>query len=130
MIKVLFKKNKSIGWEDTEFTYASYPHAEVGDIVVVQTRYGYGVAYVVDVDVHDERFNEDNLAKVKVVIESAAEQRKEQDRINAQKALAKKIRRMQMMHSLERLNFDNEDKHIIEDMTDDELEIFYNTLMK
>ena len=130
MIKVVFKKEREKGFNDTEFTYASYHNAEIGDIVVVETRYGYAIAKVTAINVVDERFDEDNLSIVKSVIESAAEQRIAQDRLNAQKALIKKIRRARIVNSIARLNMDVEDMTIIDNMTDDELSNFYEELTK
>lgn len=128
MIKVVFKGQKSLEFDDQEFTYKGYENAEVGDIVVANTRYGYAIAKVVEVVDTD---NEDKYnATIETVIKSMAEQRKETERKEIQKALAKKVRRMQILHSLERLDFDKEDMNIIEDMTDDELKLFYDTLMK
>lgn len=128
MIKVVFKGQKSLEFDDQEFTYKGYENAEVGDIVVANTRYGYAIAKVVEVVDTD---NEDKYnATIETVIKSMAEQRKETERKEIQKALAKKVRRMQILHSLERLAFDAEDMNIIEDMTDDELKLFYDTLMK
>lgn len=128
MIKVVFKGQKSLEFDDQEFTYKGYENAEVGDIVVANTRYGYAIAKVVEVVDTD---NEDKYnATIETVIKSMADQRKETERKEIQKALAKKVRRMQILHSLERLAFDAEDMNIIEDMTDDELKLFYDTLMK
>lgn len=128
MVKVVFKGQKSLEFDEQEFTYKGYKNAEVGDIVVANTRYGYAIAKVVEVgnDDSDDRYN----ATIETVIKSMAEQRKETARKEIQKALAKKVRRMQILHSLERLAFDKEDMGIIEDMTDDELKLFYDTLMK
>lgn len=128
MIKVVFKGQKSLEFDDQEFTYKGYENAEVGDIVVANTRYGYAIAKVVEVVDTD---NEDKYnATIETVIKSMADQRKEIERKEIQKALAKKVRRMQILHSLERLAFDAKDMNIIEDMTDDELKLFYDTLMK
>lgn len=130
MIKVVFKGQKSLEFDDQEFTYKGYENAEVGDIVVANTRYGYAIAKVVVVEVVDIDNEDKYNATIETVIKSMAEQRKETERKEIQKALAKKVRRMQILHSLERLDFDKEDMNIIEDMTDDELKLFYDTLMK
>lgn len=128
MVKVVFKGQKSLEFDDQEFTYKGYENAEIGDIVVANTRYGYAIAKVVEVEEND---NDDKYnATIEIVIKSMADQRKETERKEIQKALAKKVRRMQILHSLERLEFDKEDMNIIEDMTDDELKLFYDTLMK
>lgn len=128
MVKVVFKGQKSLEFDDQEFTYKGYENAEIGDIVVANTRYGFAIAKVVEVgeNDNDDKYN----ATIETVIKSMADQRKEIERKEIQKALAKKVRRMQILHSLERLEFDKEDMNIIEDMTDDELKLFYDTLMK
>lgn len=131
MIKLVFKENSIRGdWGDKEFVYAEYKNAEVGDIVAAETRYGNALAKVVAVGVIDERFKEDNLAKVKTVIESATEQRMKQQRIDSQKKLLKKVRRAKILLSLKKLNLTAEDEAIVNDMTDEELETFYEKLTK
>ena len=49
MIRVVFKLNKQNGFDNTSFVYADYEGVLVGDIVVVNTRYGYAVAKVDEV---------------------------------------------------------------------------------
>ena len=130
MIKVVFKLNKQNDYDTTPFTYADYSGIEINDIVVVETRYGYAIAKVVEVNVNDNRFNEENLANVKIIIESAAEQREKQDRIRRQKDLITRIHRGKILDMLSKMSFEEEDTNIINTMTDNELDQFYNELIK
>lgn len=129
-IKVIFKLNKSEGYdENNTFTYAGYDGVEVNDIVVVNTRYGYAIAKVVEVDVND-CFNEDNLATVEKVIETAEYQRKEQEKREQYNNLIKKIKRNQIETALLSLTATAAEKNLIKNMTDKEIKTFYNALMK
>lgn len=129
-IRVVFKLNKSEGYdENNTFTYAGYDGVEVNDIVVVNTRYGYAIAKVVEVDVNDN-FNEDNLATVEKVIESAEMQRKEQAKRDAYNQLVQKIKRTQMEKALLALGLESKEQDLIKAMTDIELKTFYNAIMK
>lgn len=130
MIRVVFKLNKQNGYDTDSFTYADYAKAEVNDIVVAETRYGYAIAKVVETNVNDDRFSEDSLAQIKFVIESAAEQREKQERINRQKSLITRMRRTKILDALNKMNFEQNDKDIINVMTDRELDQFYNELLK
>ena len=129
-IKVIFKLNKSEGYdENNAFTYAGYDGVEVNDIVVVNTRYGYAIAKVVEVDVNDN-FNEDNLATVEKVIETAEYQRKEQEKQEQYNNLIKKIKRNQIETALLSLTATAAEQDLIKNMTDKEIKTFYNALMK
>ena len=130
MIKVVFKLNKQNGYDTSSFTYADYINAEVDDIVVVETRYGYAIAKVTEINVNDNRFDEDSLAQIKTVVKSAAEQRNEQKRLNRQKNLITRMRRTKILDALTKMNFEENDKNIINTMTDKELDDFYNELLK
>ena len=92
MIRVVFKKDKNLEYGQDKFTYADYQNAEVGDVVVANTRYGYAIAKVVEVDVEDERFNENNLATIEKVIKSNAEYKAEQEKALERRDLVKRFR--------------------------------------
>lgn len=125
MVKVVFKGQKSLEFDDQEFTYRGYENAEVGDIVVANTRYGYAIAKVVEVSETD---NEDRYnATIETVIKSMAEQRKEYERKELQKALVARVKRAKIEKVIETY-LDAEDFNIVNDMTDKELEAFYNEL--
>ena len=130
-IKVVFKLNKNEGYDNTKFVYTGYDGVEVNDIVVVNTRYGYAIAKVTDVDVQDEVFfDETKLATVEKIIESAEMQRKEQAKKDAYNQLVQKIKRTQMEKVLLSLGLDSEEQNLIKGMTDIELKTFYNAIMK
>ena len=129
-IRVVFKLNKSEGYDNNHaFTYVGYDGVEVNDIVVVNTRYGYAIAKVVEVDVNDD-FNEDNLATVEKVIETAEYQRQEQAKKDVYNQLVQKIKRTQMEKALLALGLENKEQDLIKAMTDTELKTFYNAIMK
>lgn len=126
LIKVVFKKNKADGFDNQEFTYAGYEGVEVGDIVVVNTRYGFAIAKVTEVAVESNMFSEGNIATVETIIKSAKVQREEQARIEAYKALAAKVHRAKLEKELSIYlkELDMEDSAMINNMTDSELEDF------
>lgn len=130
-IKVVFKLSKASGYdEDNKFTYAGYEGVEVNDIVVVNTRYGYAIAKVVEVDVEDERFSEENLATVKEVVETAETQRAEQEKKDSYNRLVKKIKREQMETALLTLTKDAAEQDLIKGMSEQDLKTFYNAIMR
>ena len=130
-IKVVFKLNKNEGYDSMKFVYAGYEGVEVNDIVVVNTRYGYAIAKVTDVDVQDEVFfDETKLATVEKVIESAEKQRQEQAKKDAYNQLVQKIKRTQMEKALLALGLESKEQDLIKAMTDIELKTFYNAIMK
>lgn len=126
LIKIVFKGQKNLEFDDQEFTYAGYDGAEVGDIVVANTRYGYAIAKVTAVDI-ESKYDESRIATIATVVKSANEQRKELERKELQKALVNKIRRAKIESVIETY-LDAEDYNIVKDMTDKELETFYNEL--
>ena len=111
MIRVIFKKDKNLEYGQDKFTYADYQNAEVGDVVVANTRYGYAIAKVVEVNIEDERFNEDNLATIEKVIKSNAEYKAEQAKALERKNLIKRFRRKKILEELFRLDFNEHDLH-------------------
>lgn len=128
MIKVIFKMEKSLSYGAQEFTYADYKGAAVGDIVVVNTRYGYAIAKVVELNVEDSRFNESNLATVEKIIKSKADQDMEIAIVNAKKQLIEKIRREKILNCLNNYDFNEEDKKLIATMNSQELEVLYKEI--
>ncbi len=73
MIKVRFKNNYENSYNGKEYTYKDYENAAVGDIVVVNTAYGYGVAKVSQIDIVDFNINPNILKSVAKVIKTQAE---------------------------------------------------------
>lgn len=125
MIWIVFKGQKNVEFDDVQYSYKNYDNAEVGDIVVANTRYGYAIAKVVKIDneADDSRVN----ATIETVIKSMAEQRKEYERKELQKALVARVKRAKIEKVIETY-LDAEDFNIVNDMTDKELEAFYNEL--
>ena len=130
MIRVVFKKDKNLEYGQDKFTYADYQNAEVGDVVVANTRYGYAIAKVVEVNVEDERFNENNLATIEKVIKSNAEYRAEQAKALERKNLIKRFRRKKILEELFRLDFNEHDKNLIAEMVEEDLEGLYKEINK
>ena len=130
MIRVIFKKDRNLEYGQDKFTYADYQNAEVGDVVVANTRYGYAIAKVVEVNVEDERFNENNLATIEKVIKSNAEYRAEQAKALERKNLIKRFRRKKILEELFRLDFNEHDKNLIAEMVEEDLEGLYKEINK
>ena len=130
MIRVVFKKDKNLEYGQDKFTYADYQNAEVGDVVVANTRYGYAIAKVVEVNIEDERFNENNLATIEKVIKSNAEYRAEQAKALERKNLIKRFRRKKILEELFRLDFNEHDKNLIAEMVEEDLEGLYKEINK
>ena len=124
MIKVVFKNDREEGYGLTEFTYSNYPNAQVNDIVVVNTRYGFAIAKVVKIDIEDERFSSNNLATVYKVIKSADEIKQEIEKIEKIEKLKQKIKRNKMLKHIEAAGIDEEEMELIKELTDDELNSF------
>ena len=130
MIRVVFKKDKNLEYGQDKFTYADYQNAEVGDVVVANTRYGYAIAKVVEVNIEDERFNEDNLATIEKVIKSNAEYKAEQEKALERKNLIKRFRRKKILEELFRLDFNEHNKNLIAEMVEEDLEGLYKEINK
>ena len=130
MIRVVFKKDKNLEYGQDKFTYADYQNAEVGDVVVANTRYGYAIAKVVEVNIEDERFNENNLATIEKVIKSNAEFKAEQAKALERKNLIKRFRRKKILEELFRLDFNEHDKNLIAEMVEEDLEGLYKEINK
>ena len=130
MIRVVFKKDKNLEYGQDKFTYADYQNAEVGDVVVANTRYGYAIAKVVEVNIEDERFNENNLATIEKVIKSNAEFKAEQAKALERKNLIERFRRKKILEELFRLDFNEHDKNLIAEMVEEDLEGLYKEINK
>jgi hypothetical protein len=129
MIKVIFKLTKQTGYDDSqEFVYADYEGATVGDIVAVNTRYGYANAKVVKTDCYDENFNNGRLAIVECVIDS---QKDREAKEKAQKEKLEKIEAIKRKLLLKRINLvdlDENEVELILGMTNNELESFIKSI--
>lgn len=129
MIKVVFK-NKGMGYdEDNKYTFSSKGFVvdlAVGDVVVVNTRYGFALAKVVEVDVVDSRFKEEDLATVFSIVqreeERLAAEKKAQERKKQIEALARKAKLQKVVYALTGVISGEEIRNL--DMTDAELDEF------
>lgn len=132
-IKVVFKeKFGEVGTK--EYTYATdIEDIAVNDEVVVRTRYGLALAIVKEVDIQDDRWEEEELQKVVLVAESAADKKAREEAIAAKTKIMEKLienaRKNKLLSEL-RLVVNAEDfEKYVADMTLTELEELYFELM-
>ena len=132
-IKVVFKeKFGEVGTK--EYTYATdIEDIAVNDEVVVRTRYGLALAIVKEVDIQDDRWEEEELQKVVLVAESAADKKAREEAIAAKTKMMEKLienaRKNKLLSEL-RLIVNAEDfEKYVADMTLTELEELYFELM-
>ena len=128
MIRVVFKLNKQNGFDNTSFVYADYEGISIGDIVVVNTRYGYAVAQVVEIGCYDETYDSSSLATVKCIIEGKAERDAIQARKDKLNALVKEVKRNQVAKAIGALGLGTESEDLIKSMSEDELKIFLKAI--
>ena len=132
-IKVVFKeKFGEVGTK--EYTYATdIENLAKDDEVVVRTRYGLALAIVTEVDVQDDRWEEEELQKVVLVAESVADKKAREEAIAAKTKIMEKLienaRKNKLLSEL-RLVVNAEDfEKYVADMTLTELEELYFELM-
>lgn len=132
-IKVVFKeKFGEVGTK--EYTYSTdIENLAKDDEVVVRTRYGLALAIVTEVDVQDDRWEEEELQKVVLVAESAADKKAREEAIAAKTKIMEKLienaRKNKLLSEL-RLVVNAEDfEKYVADMTLTELEELYFELM-
>lgn len=132
-IKVVFKeKFGEVGTK--EYTYATdMENLAKGDEVVVRTKYGLALAIVTEIDVQDDRWEEEELQKVVLVAESAADKKAREEAIAAKTKIMEKLienaRKNKLLSEL-RLVVNAEDfEKYVADMTLTELEELYFELM-
>lgn len=132
-IKVVFKeKFGEVGTK--EYTYATdIEDIAVNDEVVVRTRYGLALAIVKEVDIQDDRWEEEELQRVVLVAESAADKKAREEAIAAKTKIMEKLienaRKNKLLSEL-RLVVNAEDfEKYVADMTLTELEELYFELM-
>ena len=132
-IKVVFKeKFGEVGTK--EYTYATdMENLAKDDEVVVRTRYGLALAIVTEIDVQDDRWEEEELQKVVLVAESAADKKAREEAIAAKTKIMEKLienaRKNKLLSEL-RLVVNAEDfEKYVADMTLTELEELYFELM-
>jgi hypothetical protein len=132
-IKVVFKeKFGELGTK--EYTYATdIEDIAVNDEVVVRTRYGLALAIVKEVYIQDDIWEEEELQKVVLVAESAADKKAREEAIAAKTKIMEKLienaRKNKLLSEL-RLVVNAEDfEKYVADMTLTELEELYFELM-
>lgn len=132
-IKVVFKERfGEVGTK--EYTYATdIKNLAKDDEVVVRTRYGLALAIVTEIDVQDDRWEEEELQKVVLIAESAADKKAREEAIAAKTKIMEKLienaRKNKLLSEL-RLVVNAEDfEKYVADMTLTELEELYFELM-
>ena len=128
MVRVVFKLNKQSGYDGVQFTYADYEGVSVGDIVVVNTRYGYAIAKVTDINYYDETFDTGSLATIKCIVEGKAEREAEKARKDRIVELVKEVKRNQIAKTISSLGLGSESEELIKSMNEDELKIFLKAI--
>lgn len=129
MIKVIFKEEKNTKFGGIEYTYKDYDGVKVGDIVAVETRYGYAIAKVTQVDIIDTNFVNEQLKSVKVIVCSVDEMKKEQEKKQKYNELILKIKRNKIIKEIANLISKEELETIVEDMEYNDLVKFYNSII-
>lgn len=129
MIKVQFKKQYENKFEDREYfyderkVYDKGDEVQVGDIVVVNTRYGYGIARVSQIDIDNIEF-EGELSRIELIIKRQKDIEKErQEQIELNKKLNKIIKeckRKEVLNSLVNI-LSEEDYKVIEALNYEDL---------
>lgn len=130
MIKVRFKADAHAPLYDSkEFVYEDYENAGVGDIVVVNTRYGFAIAKVSAVNVIEEEYIDKKLQTVKTVLVSEAERLRQlvekQKKEKELQILANKVAKVNLLEQLGKL-LSVEDIAKIKDLSYEELKAFAN----
>ena len=127
MIKVIFKEDRKDEFNGLEYTYKDYEGVQVGDIVAVDTRYGYAIAKVTQINVVDTNFINEQLKEVKVVVQSVEEMKKELEKKQKYNELVQKIRKDKLIAEIKNL-LSEEELKMVENMTYADLKKFYDAI--
>lgn len=127
MIKVIFKEDRKDEFNGLEYTYKDYEGAQVGDIVAVDTRYGYAIAKVTQINVIDTNFINEQLKEVKVVVQSVEEMKRELEKKQKYNELVQKIRKDKLIAEIKNL-LSEEELKMVENMTYADLKKFYDAV--
>lgn len=131
MIKVVFKDAYNDVYKTQEYTYQDYEGAAVGDIVVVNTRNGYAIAKITQVDVEDYNYDVAKLSKVVKIIVSQKEieeaKQAEIKRKQEIEAITAKLRKAYLIDALGKGLDANERLGLIQ-MSNEDLEEIYENL--
>jgi len=134
MIKVVFKeKYGKLGEQEYTYSAGNFTNLQVGDEVIVNTRYGLALAVVTQTNIQDNRFFEEDLQKVVLVAESAIDKKTKEEAIAAKTLLMKKIaeeaKRNKLLSELQLIvNAEDFEKYVA-NMTLKDLEELYFELM-
>lgn len=136
MIKVQFKKQYENKFEDREYfynerkVYDEGDEVQVGDIVVVNTRYGYGIARVSQINVDNYEF-EGELSHIELIIKRQKDiekERQEQIELNQKlNKIVKECKRKQILNSLVNI-LNAEDYKVVEALSYEDLLQFQKRL--
>jgi hypothetical protein len=127
MIKVIFKEDREDEFNGLEYTYKDYEGVQVGDIVAVDTRYGYAIAKVTQINVIDTNFINEQLKEVKVVVQSVEEMKRELEKKQKYNELVQKIRKDRLIAEIKNL-LSEEELKMVENMTYIDLKKFYDAV--
>ena len=127
MIKVIFKEDRKDEFNGLEYTYKDYEGAQVGDIVAVDTRYGYAIAKVTQINVVDTKFVDEQLKEVKTIVCSIDEMKKEQEKRQKYNELVLKIRKDKLITEIKTL-LNEEELKMVENMTYTDLKKLYEAV--
>ena len=136
MIKVQFKKQYENKFEDREYfynerkVYDKGDEVQVGDIVVANTRYGYGIARVSQINVDSYEF-EGELSRIELIIKRQKDiekERQEQIELNQKlNKIVKECKRKQILNSLVNI-LNAEDYKVVEALSYEDLLQFQKRL--
>ena len=127
MIKVIFKEDWKDEFNGLEYTYKDYEGVQVGDIVAVDTKYGYAIAKVTQINVIDTNFINEQLKEVKVVVQSVEEMKRELEKKQKYNELVQKIRKDKLIAEIKNL-LSEEELKMVENMTYIDLKKFYDAV--
>ena len=126
MIKVIFKKDFG-NFEGREYTYKDFKGVEVGDIVAVDTTYGFAIAKVTQIDIVDTDFIEEQLKEVKAIVQSQKEIKAEQEKKQKYNEIIARVRKDKLIAEIATLVTEDELK-LIKNMTYEDLKKFYDAI--
>lgn len=131
MLKVQFKNNYENIYSGKEYTYKDYENAAIGDIVVVNTSYGYAIARVSKVNVLDCDYDTNKLKSVvKVIVTQQEIEREKEAKARKQaeiEAVTAKLRKAYLIDALGK-GLDATERLTLVQMSNEDLEQIYANL--
>lgn len=136
LISVVFKKHMAVGFDTQEFIYRTNMDLEIGDVVLVETRYGLAIAKVAKINLDENpNYSGDMKQVLQVLIKEKDRLAKlEQERIRKEQIdrLKAKIRRNRIKDIVREVVDDRIamelDIKLIDDLTREELDEVYKNL--